>query len=105
MLLTLVVLCALAAVACLLVIGLGVAPFVVAVDAAERRGFSAARWGAIALSGTAAMLLLGFWVLHGHHSKVLLLPAAVLGWAGAGIVSLLAGEQSGLGGVPGAHER
>jgi hypothetical protein len=105
MLLTLLVLCGIVAVGCLLVVALGVLPFVLTVDAAERHGFSTRRWGAVALAGTALMLAIGDWVVSGDHSRVLLLPAVVLGWGGLLVLSLLSRDQTRVGGYQGAHER
>ena len=102
---TLLVLCAIVTVVCLLVVALGVLPFVLTVDAAERHGFSPTRWGAFALAGTGLMLVIGYWVAVGGHSRVLLLPAVVLGWAALIALSLLGRDQSAIGGTQGAHER
>ncbi|MCW2544509.1 MAG: hypothetical protein JWM40_2061 [Frankiales bacterium] len=101
---TLGVLCAIVAIVCLLVVALGVLPFVLAVDAAERRGFSTTRWGAVALGGTALMLVVAYWDVVGDHARVWLLPAVLLSWAGLLVLSLL-GERSRIGGPQGAHER
>jgi hypothetical protein len=105
MLLTLLVLCAIVALVCLAVIALGVLPFVLAVDAAERRGFSPTRWGAGALAGIVLALGLALWTLHGDHSKVLLVPAVLLSWGGVGVLCLLSTDQTRIGGTQGAHER
>ena len=81
-----------------------VVPFVVGVDMAERRGFSTQRWGAVCLLATAIMLLLGYVVLTHDLTKVLLVPAAAVGWAGPGLLALLDSSQRALGGLQGAHE-
>jgi hypothetical protein len=104
-LLTLLALSATVALVCVAVVALGVAPFVLTVDAAERRGFSPTRWGAFTLTGTLLMLALGYWVVHGHHTRVLLLPALIFGWAALGVLSLLSRDQTRVGGTQGAHER
>lgn len=105
MLMTLGTLCGLVALGCLMVVALGVLPFVLTVDAAERRGFSPTRWGGLALAGTTVMLALGYWDVAGDHSRVLLLPAILLGVAPLIALSLLGREQSAIGGTQGAHER
>ena len=81
-----------------------VAPFVVCVDMAERRRFSADRWGALAL-GAAALTLLLLLLLHAWGwSRVLYLPAAALAWAPPALLALIApGAQ--VGGTQGEHER
>lgn len=83
---------------------LAVVPFVLGVDLAERRGFSTQRWGLVCLLGTTLMLVSAYLVFTHDATKVLLLPAAALGWLGPAVVSLLDSRQGLLGGVQGAHE-
>jgi len=79
-------------------------PFVVAVDMAERRRFSATRWGGVqlALLVLAALVFLVGW----RHGHLLLLgvPAALLCWLTPLVVSLLSTDDGPLGGYQGAHE-
>jgi hypothetical protein len=91
--------------ACLVVLLLGVLPFVIGTDAAERRGFSPDRWGAVCLLGVVLGALVAFWTLKGDHLILLLLPAAALCWAGPALVSLLDASQQRVGGTRGSHLR
>ncbi|MDX6218393.1 MAG: hypothetical protein QOD70_191 [Frankiales bacterium] len=77
-------------------------PFVLAVDMAERRGFSPTRWGGVqlVLLGLGALLA----VLALRHTGFLLLPAAVLCWVTPLVLSLLKEDEVGVGGQQGAHE-
>ena len=77
-------------------------PFVVAVDMAERRGFSPARWGGLEL----VLLALAATVTYlGWKHNVLLMPLAVLlAWAAPLLLSLLSGWEQAVGGRQGAHE-
>lgn len=104
LLLSLLALCGTVAAVCLLVVLLGVLPFVLTGDAAERQGFSAFRWETACIIGEVGMLLLTFFVLKHHYSKLLLAPAVLLPWIGLTAVSLLSPEERLVGGVPGAHE-
>ena len=104
MLQTLLVLSGIVVALCVAGILLVVLPFVRGVDMAERRGFSTQRWGGVCLVGTALMLLCSYLVLKHDWTKVLLLPAAALGWSGPAVLSLLDSRQRLLGGVQGAHE-
>jgi hypothetical protein len=83
-----------------------VVPFVVGVDMAERRGFSTARWGGIALlgAGLAGGLLLFAVVAHSTVSLIWVALAALLGWATPGLLSLLSQNETEVGGSQGAHE-
>ena len=90
-----------AALLCAVGVGLLVAPFVVAVDRAERRGFSTGRWGATDLVVAALALALA-WALRDSTRVLLVLPLA-LTWAVPGALALLAPGQL-LGGRQGAHE-
>jgi hypothetical protein len=89
-------------VAAAVAVGLLVVPFVVAVDMAERRGFSTWRCGLLTLAclgvGAGGILALR------HHSPLLLVPCAALCWAVPGLLSLLSEDQKRLGGRQGGHE-
>ena len=81
-------------------------PFVLALRMADDRCFSTTRWGAVALAGSAVGLLLAL-VLHRSDrvpDLAALLPL-ILTWTGPGALWLLTGEEAGLGGRAGAHER
>ena len=81
-------------------------PLVLALRMADDRRFSTTRWGAVALAGSALGLLLAL-VLHGSDrvpDLAALLPL-LLTWTGPGALWLLTGEEAGLGGRAGAHER
>ena len=90
---------------CLLVLLLGILPFVLGVDAAERRGFSTERWGVVCLLGVLLGAAFALWVLRGDHLVLLLLPAAVLCWVGPAVISLLDPSQRRVGGSRGQHLR
>ena len=81
------------------------APFVVALQMAESRGFSTTRWGVVALLGSLLGLLLA---LVFFRSDRLPAPAALLPltftWAGPGLLWLLTGTEELVGGRAGAHE-
>ena len=81
-------------------------PFVVALRMADERAFSTTRWGAFALVASAIGLLLALHVLRSDRVTGLatLLPL-VITWAGPGALWLLSGEEAGVGGRAGAHER
>lgn len=95
----------LALAACLLLVLLGVLPFVQAVDLADRLRFSTLRWGLISLMGIAAGALAGWWVLDGGHLRLLLLPAAAVTWLVPGVISLMDPAQTSVGGRQGRHQR
>ena len=81
-------------------------PFVVALRMADDRDFSTTRWGVVALAGSLLGLLLALVV---HRSERIpdlaaLLPL-LLTWTGPGLLWLLSGEESVIGGRAGAHER
>lgn len=80
-------------------------PFVMALQMADARAFSAARWGAVALVGSVAGLLLA---LLFYRSDRIPTPAALLPltftWAGPGLLWLLTGSETRVGGRAGAHE-
>jgi hypothetical protein len=103
--LTLLAMTGITLVVCLLVVVLGVVPFVLAGDVAERSGFSAFRWGAVTVLGELAMAALVYQVFTADWSKLLLLPAVLLPWVGLTVLSLLGPEERLVGGVPGAHQR
>lgn len=77
-------------------------PFVVAVDMAERRGFSTARWGALELVLLVAAAAVGY--LAWKHTLVLLPFGMVLAWVIPLLLALLSGREETLGGYQGAHE-
>lgn len=102
---TLVTVLLLLVAACAVGVGLSVAPFVLGVDMAERRGFSTTRWGAISIGGIALALLLGLEsVKLGLPTVLLLLPAVALAWTGPGVLALLDATQTRLGGTQGTHQ-
>jgi hypothetical protein len=80
-------------------------PFVLALQMAESRGFSTARWGTVALAGSLLALVLALIFL---RSDTIAAPAAalplVLAAAGPAALWLLTGDESGLGGRTGQHE-
>jgi hypothetical protein len=103
----------LAAVTFPLIVALGLAalaavtlvPFVVALQMADRRRFSTARGGVVALGGSllglAGALLL--WRAEGVPTSATLLPL-LLTWGGPGALWLLADDDVRVGGRAGAHE-
>ncbi len=99
---TLVTVLLLAAVAGAAGLGLLVVPFVRSVDLAERKGFSAARGGAVSLLAGSLAVVLGAWVL---PPGPLLVVAAAVAWAGPAVLTLLDPARTRLGGAPGTHER
>jgi hypothetical protein len=93
------------AVLCAAVAGLTVVPFVVALGMAERRGFSATRWGVVSLGGAALALAVGV-ALHRSDAPVALTALLVpITWVAPGVLWLLDGTEQGLGGRRGAHEQ
>lgn len=96
---------AIVAVLLLALAGLTVVPFVVAVGMAERRGFSATRWGAVALTAAPLGLLLAYVLVTrtGLPWPVGLLPV-VLTWAAPGVLWLFEGTEQLVGGRAGRHE-
>ena len=98
------VLGALAALACLAGLLLAVAPFVVAVDLAERRGLSTARAGAVALAGLSLAAVVALVLLRAEFTPLALLLPAGLAWTVPSVLSL---ARPGLpfAGRTGAHER
>ena len=88
--------------ACMAGAALLVVPFVLAVDLAERRGFSPARWGACSLAAAGAAVLLAR-TLHGAPRVLLVVPLA-LTWAAPAALSLLEASHARLGGLAGRHE-
>jgi hypothetical protein len=80
-------------------------PFVVALQMAESRGFSTARWGAVALATSLLALLGALLVL---RSDTIAAPAAVLplvlAAAAPGVLWLLSGDETEIGGRAGRHE-
>jgi hypothetical protein len=104
LLLSLLALAVLVALACVVLVLLGVTPYLRGVDMAERRGFSTLRWGAVSAAGPVVAFLLAYWVHKGHHDGVLYVPALLLTWSVPAVLSLLAPGQL-VGGSQGAHER
>lgn len=86
-------------------VALTAAPFVVAGDMAERRGFSVARWCALAVITSAVGLGIAYlgWRRTDLPALVVLLPLA-LTWAAPGGLWLLEGTEEPIGGRRGAHE-
>ena len=78
------------------------APFVVAVDMAERRRFSAGRWGAVQLTLTGLAGVLAYLTL--RHSALLLVPVPFLCWLVPVGLALMGNGTGRLGGYQGAHE-
>lgn len=80
-------------------------PFVVALQLAEARRFSTARWGALTLLGTGVALLLVLLLVRTDRvaTPVALLPL-LLTWGGPVALWLLAEQDTGLGGRAGRHE-
>jgi hypothetical protein len=77
-------------------------PFVVAVDMAERRCFSPARWGAAQLVLLVLGGLVGYVAL--KHLALLLLPAVLLCWMTPLALWVLSADDTRIGGRQGAHE-
>jgi len=81
------------------------APFVLALQMADSRGFSTTRWGVVALLGSMLGLLLA---LAFYRSDRIPAPAALLPlsftWTGPGLLWLLTGSEALVGGRAGAHE-
>jgi hypothetical protein len=102
MLLSALTVAAMLAVVCVAGIVLVVVPFVLAVDMAERRGFSATRWGAIALVDAA--LVLASVSLVRKHSALVLVLSALIAWAVPLALSLMDRSQVRLGGYQGRHQ-
>lgn len=96
---------AIVAVLVLALAGLTVVPFVIAVGMAERRAFSVARWGAVALVVGPLGLLSAYGLVTrtGLPWPVAVLPA-LLTWAAPGALWLLEGDEQLLGGRAGRHE-
>lgn len=96
---------AIVAVLVLALAGLTVVPFVIAVGMAERRGFSAARWGGVALVAAPLGLLSAYALVErtGLPWPVAVLPVA-LTWAAPAALWLLEGDEHQLGGRAGRHE-
>jgi hypothetical protein len=81
-----------------------VLPVFVALQMADARRFSNARWGAISLV-TVALGLSVAYLLHKHDaSRVLVALPLVLTWAAPGALWLLETQQTSIGGRPGLHE-
>jgi membrane associated rhomboid family serine protease len=93
------------AVALALLSAVTLVPFVLALQMAETRAFSTARWGAIALVGSLVGLLLMLLFYRSDRIPTLasLLPL-VFTWTGPGLLWLLTGEEALVGGRSGAHE-
>lgn len=80
-------------------------PFVVALQMADRRGFSTARWGTVAIAGSLVALVVAF-VFYRSDS----IPTAgalvplVFALAGPAGLWLLSGDEAQVGGRAGRHE-
>lgn len=105
LLVTLIVFSLAVAVGTALLVAVTVVPLYVALNMADGRGFSTARW--FVVSGLLIAVGLGYaYLLHAHTkvpTPVALLPA-VLTWAGPGLLWLLEPGQTRLGGRAGRHE-
>ncbi|MCU1602012.1 MAG: hypothetical protein JWO22_2721 [Frankiales bacterium] len=77
-------------------------PFVVTVDMAERRRFSATRWGGVQLALLALAAVIGLLAI--RHTLLLVLPVPLLCWAPALTLALLSAAETEVGGYQGAHE-
>lgn len=84
---------------------LTLAPFVVALQMADARSFSATRWGVVALAGSVLGLLLALVFSRSDRipSLAALLPLTFT-WAGPGLLWMLTGSEQLVGGRAGAHE-
>lgn len=102
MILSLLAVLVLAVTVLALLVGLTVVPFVRAVDLAEQRGFSPARWGVAAAVGSGLALLLVAAAVKGP--RLLLLPAVLLAWVVPLSLQLLSRRLVRVGGRSGAHE-
>jgi type II secretory pathway component PulK len=104
LLLAVVAVAVLVAVALALLAAVTLVPFVVALQMADARRFSTARWGAVALLGSALGLAAALVVLRAERVPDLvgLLPLA-LTWLGPGALWLLTGEEARIGGRAGRH--
>jgi len=82
-----------------------VLPLFVALQMADARGFSPARWVVVTGAGIAVGLGSAY-VLHGRESSPRLLPLVplLLTWVGPSLLLLLAPSQRLLGGRAGQHE-
>lgn len=78
-------------------------PFVLALQTAERRGFSTARWGAVSLVASVAGVLLVLLVLRSEAPRWGVLPPLVLAWAAPVALWATSGSER-LGGRAGRHE-
>jgi hypothetical protein len=81
------------------------APFVVALQMADARGFPTGRWGVVALA--ASLLGLGLALVFYRSDRIQPLAALLpllLTWAGPGALSLLSAQDAEVGGRAGAHE-
>ena len=84
---------------------LTLAPFVVALQMADARAFSTTRWGAVALVGSVLGLLLALLFYRSERvpDVAALLPLTFT-WSGPGLLWLLTGAETLVGGRAGAHE-
>ena len=81
------------------------APFVVALQMADRRGFPTGRWGVVAL--VASLLGLALALVFYRSDRIPTLAALLplmLTWGGPGALSLLSPDDAEVGGRAGAHE-
>ena len=96
----------LVAVAVALLAAFTLLPFVVALQMADARRFSTARWGAFAI--VASLIGLGLALLVARSDTLpsvgVVIPLAVT-WAGPAALWLLTGEEELVGGRAGRHER
>ena len=93
------------AVALALLAAVTLAPFVLSLQMADRRGFPTGRWGVVALAGS--LLGLGLALVFYRWDRVASVAALLpllLTWAGPGALALLSAEDAEVGGRAGAHE-
>ena len=93
------------AVALALLAAVTLAPFVLALQMAEARGFPTGRWGTVALAASLLGLALALVFYRWDRVPTLgaLLPL-LLTWAGPGALALLSADDAEVGGRAGAHE-
>ena len=96
----------LVALAVALLAALTLVPFLVALQMADARRFSTARWGAVTIVASLLGLALALLVARSDSLPALavLIPLAVT-WAGPAALRLLTGEEELVGGRAGRHEQ
>ena len=80
-------------------------PFVLALQMADARRFSTARWGAVTLAGSLlGLAVAAYVVLRTDRSSAFALLGLPFAFLGPGVLWLLEEQQSRIGGRAGAHE-